>query len=221
MPDYATILILHSGPRSRDIASSLVLLSLWCQHIVFKAIKTLWLPVRFLCNGGLSSAKLRVSYTDLLLKKMNHKKATVRKRENTAAKRRWMMLAQSLIKSNKSKTSEIESADDELSVRRFKGFNIMCYEKDDEDADGVWYCVKNKQVAGSKSIRIRYKYPFVVCQLHWILLCLGFQLDQIGSFALRGGFSRAHISCQPRLQPRNSCKMIFPVLQNSSSKTFL
>ena len=29
LPDYATILNLHSGPRSRDIASSLVLLSLW------------------------------------------------------------------------------------------------------------------------------------------------------------------------------------------------
>ena len=88
---------------------------------------------------------------------MSHNEDTDAKKENTAAKRRWMMLAHSLIKSKKSKYSETESADDKLSVRRFKGFNIMCYEKDDEDADGVWYCVKNKELAGSRSIRIRYK----------------------------------------------------------------
>ena len=128
---------------------------------------------------------------------MSHNEATVRKKENTAAKRRWMMLAQSLMKSNKSKTSEIESADDELSVRRFKGFSIMCYEKDDEDADGVWYCVKNKQVAGSKSIRIRYKYPFVVCRLHWMLLCLGFNWTRLEVLPCAGD-SAARISVVSR-----------------------
>ena len=36
-----------------------------------------------------------------------------------------------------------------------------------------------------------------------------------------GDFSPVPISCQPRLQPRNSCKMSIPAAQSSSSKTIL
>ena len=43
-------------------------------------------------------------------------------------------------------------------------------------------------------------------------------LNQIGIFVLRGDFSPVYISCHPQLQPRNSCKMSIPAVQNSSSK---
>ena len=47
------------------------------------------------------------------------------------------------------------------------------------------------------------------------------QVVQIGMFVLRVDFSSAHISHQPRLQPRNSSKMSILAVQNSSSKTIL
>ena len=44
---------------------------------------------------------------------------------------------------------------------------------------------------------------------------------QIGISALHGGFLPAHISCQPQLQPCNSCRLSISAAQNSSSNEIL
>ena len=88
------------------------------------------------------------------------------KKQNTAARKRWRMLACSVLKTNRSNDIEQQFEDSELSVRRFKGFNILVYEKKDIDCGGTWYSIRNNELIGVKSIKIRYdgSLPFCISQ---------------------------------------------------------
>ena len=78
------------------------------------------------------------------------------RKKKTAAKARWRMLARSVLKTNRGNNIERQFEENELSVRRFKGFSFLVYEKKDEDCDGTWYSIKNSELIGDKSIKIRY-----------------------------------------------------------------
>ena len=81
----------------------------------------------------------------------------VNEKDSSPAKQRWKMLARSLRKSNICRSfEEGPREDNELSVRRFKGFNILSYEERGEDNDGRWYCIRNRSLIRNENMRIRY-----------------------------------------------------------------
>lgn len=74
----------------------------------------------------------------------------------SAAKKRWRLLARSLIKPRG--PNDLQSTDvvhDNISIRRFKGFGIFIYERKNEDENGIWYGVKSSKMNRNGDIRIR------------------------------------------------------------------
>ena len=67
---------------------------------------------------------------------------------SSAARKRWKMLAKSLVKERvKEVKKQCHCPEDEVnvSVRRFKGFELFDYEKLNEDDHGIWFTIKNKE----------------------------------------------------------------------------
>ena len=83
--------------------------------------------------------------------KINHGEKKI-----SVARKRWKLLARSLIKSKR--TDHRFDGGNEVSIRRFRGFNIFNYDKKHEDDDGTWYYVKNRQFIGSEKLMIRYEF---------------------------------------------------------------
>ena len=67
---------------------------------------------------------------------------------SSAAKKRWKMLAKSLVKERvrEEGQKQCHCPEDEVnvSVRRFKGFELFEYKKLTEDDPGIWFTLRNK-----------------------------------------------------------------------------
>ena len=69
----------------------------------------------------------------------------------SAAKGRWKILAKSL---TKHKVGQLQTGEVDVSVRRFRGFELVSYEKKHADDMGIWFMITEKN-SGS-SVQIRY-----------------------------------------------------------------
>lgn len=68
---------------------------------------------------------------------------------SSAARKRWKLLARSLVKQKVTEVKkQCQCPEDEVnvSVRRFKGFELFRYEKLTEDDEGIWFRLKNKEL---------------------------------------------------------------------------
>lgn len=84
---------------------------------------------------------------------MSNKITAAHQRNESTAKRRWKLLARNLIKSKQ--LDNFADEGDEVSIRRFKGFDIFKYEKEYSDENGTWYCVKSTDVPFQYNLKIR------------------------------------------------------------------
>ncbi len=69
--------------------------------------------------------------------------------KSSSAKKRWKILSESLLKNKLGHKANTETG---VSVRRFKGFEVLFYEKESADDHGIWFAIRGK---GDETAHIR------------------------------------------------------------------